>query len=64
MKRRFKVSIDQRLCKGCSLCVGFCPTGNLKFRDGARVCEGEGYGGMSCVRYCPDLGISVEELEG
>ncbi len=64
MKKRFKVSIDRRLCKGCSLCVGFCPRGNLKFRDGALICEGECSGCMLCVRYCPDLGISVEELEG
>ena len=63
MKKGFRVSIDHRLCKGCSLCVSFCPKGNLKFRDGALVCEGECSGCMLCVRYCPDLGISVEEVK-
>jgi 2-oxoglutarate ferredoxin oxidoreductase subunit delta len=64
MKKKFKVSIDHRLCKGCSLCVNFCPKGNLTFKDDSLVCEGECSGCMLCVRYCPDLGIAVEEVKG
>lgn len=63
MKKHFKVSIDRKLCKGCSLCAGFCPKGNLKFVDGELAFEGECTGCMLCVRYCPDMGITVEEVK-
>lgn len=63
MKKKFRVTIDRRLCKGCSLCVNFCPKKNLSFKDGELAFEGECSGCMLCVRYCPDFGIAVEEVQ-
>jgi len=35
-QRIFRIEIDERLCKGCSICVDFCPTDVLKM-DGNLV---------------------------
>ncbi|MCX6357719.1 MAG: 4Fe-4S binding protein [Candidatus Aureabacteria bacterium] len=61
MKKTYRVTIDQKLCKGCSLCVNFCPKKNLAFKDGILTFAGECSGCMLCVRYCPDFGITVQE---
>ena len=64
-----EVIFDENLCKGCELCVTFCPTKVLKL-DTSRVnlrgyfpaivcnlalCNGCG----SCARICPDSVITV-----
>jgi len=63
MKKKFRVSIDRSLCKGCSLCVSFCPKKNFSLRDGHLVFDGDCIGCMLCARYCPDYGIRVEETK-
>lgn len=68
--KRFKVSINDRLCKGCYFCVRFCPMGvfvrsdiigelgyNLAQVEYPEKCNGC----KACLLYCPDLAVVVEE---
>lgn len=32
--KRFKVSVDDKACVGCGLCVRICPAHNLELKDG------------------------------
>ncbi len=69
-KKRFKVEINERLCKGCYFCVRFCPMGvfvrsdvigelgydlaKVQFREKCNGCK-------ACLLFCPDLAVAVEE---
>lgn len=67
-----KVTFDNELCKGCMLCVGFCPT-KILARDDKRINE-KGYnlikvtepdkciGCAFCAIMCPDSVITVERI--
>ena len=69
-KRRFKVEINKKLCKGCYFCVHYCPVG--VFAKSEEIGE-LGYslakvefpekctGCRLCLLYCPDLAIAVEQ---
>ena len=66
-KRRGKVTIFPNWCKGCGLCVEFCPTNVLEQQDDGRViaarpdeCIACGW----CELHCPDFAIFVTEIEG
>lgn len=73
MKKRFKVIFNRDKCKGCELCVSFCPKGILSM-DPEKV-NARGYhpaaifdqesciGCRSCALMCPDCCISIYELE-
>lgn len=70
IKKRFKVKINEKLCKGCFFCIRFCPMGVFARSD---VIGELGYdiavvefpekcnGCRACLLYCPDLAIAVEE---
>lgn len=72
MKRRFKVIFDKDKCKGCGLCISFCPKKILDFDPEV---NSKGYhpagitdmtecvGCTSCATMCPDCCISIYELE-
>lgn len=73
LKRRFRVEIDKRLCKGCYFCVHFCPRGvfakseeigelgyNLAKVESPEKC----IGCRLCLLYCPDLATAIEEIGG
>jgi 2-oxoglutarate ferredoxin oxidoreductase subunit delta len=67
-----KVAINQELCKGCGICIEFCPTKALAFSDflnskgvrpvalrdpnACRLC------GL-CELYCPDFAIAVAKVQ-
>ena len=69
-KNRFKVKIDEKLCKGCYLCVRFCPMGvfvrseligelgynvaRVEFPEKCTGCK-------ACLLYCPDFAVAVEK---
>ncbi len=62
--------IEKDLCKGCHICVEFCPRGVLKISDKlnrigyfyATVKDKEKCNKCGlCENYCPDFAISVEE---
>ena len=64
MKREV-ITIDEKKCTGCGLCVPECPEGALQIIDGkARLvsdlfCDGLG----ACLGHCPEGAISIEKRE-
>jgi ferredoxin len=65
MSTRTIITIDEKRCTGCGLCIPNCPEGALQVIDGtARLvsdlfCDGLG----ACVGYCPEGAISTIERE-
>ena len=64
MKRQI-ITIDEKLCTGCGLCIPNCPEGALQIIDGkARLisdlfCDGLG----ACIGHCPEGAIATETRE-
>jgi 2-oxoglutarate ferredoxin oxidoreductase subunit delta len=68
----YHISINKDRCKGCSLCVNFCPVKILQLGESSNlmgyrnvVCldEGKCIGCQSCVRMCPDCVIGITKDE-
>ena len=60
-KKQWRIEISETLCKGCNICVDFCPTDTLEMtgpvvtiRD-IDVCTGC----QLCDLRCPDFAIQV-----
>jgi 2-oxoglutarate ferredoxin oxidoreductase subunit delta len=60
-KKRWRIEISERLCKGCSICVDFCPTGTLEMKGlYASVKDIDKCTGCQlCDLRCPDFAIQV-----
>ncbi len=67
-----KVVINAQYCKGCGLCVAFCPKGVLAMSasisprgiNPAEVVDEEAcIGCLNCVMVCPDVAIEIFEAE-
>ncbi|HDN85931.1 MAG TPA: 4Fe-4S dicluster domain-containing protein [Candidatus Omnitrophica bacterium] len=63
-----KVKIDKERCKGCGLCIFFCPFGHLQFsqelnKRGNQYAEpkkgSECKGCKQCYLICPDYCIEI-----
>jgi 2-oxoglutarate ferredoxin oxidoreductase subunit delta len=58
-----KLVINQRWCKGCSVCVAFCPKNILKLEKD-KICVTEPEKCIFCKQCelrCPDYAIYVED---
>ena len=73
MAKRGKIEIDRELCKGCLLCIRACPTKvleadtqpNMSGSYPAKpVKADECIACGNCFEVCPDVCITVYELEG
>jgi 2-oxoglutarate ferredoxin oxidoreductase subunit delta len=73
LTKKFKVKINEKLCKGCYFCVKFCPMGVFVRSDvigelGYNIAEVEFpekcTGCKACLLYCPDLAVAIEEEKG
>lgn len=65
-KAKFEVIINEKWCKGCEICVAFCPKKVFVMdRDKATVINIAACTGcMLCEIYCPDFAIEVKKMEG
>ncbi len=68
-----KIIIDKRLCKGCGICVEFCPQKILELGDEiderglhlpTAVRPDECKACSICELYCPDFAIAIVREEG
>lgn len=58
-----KITINTKWCKGCQICVEFCPKGvlSMTLQGKAQVSNPEKcIGCKMCELYCPDFAIAVE----
>ena len=72
-KANAKVTIDREICKGCGLCIAYCPKKLFRIdmenmnSKGTHTAEIEDYSEcvlcQSCVRMCPDMAITLEKLD-
>ena len=62
------VEIDQELCKGCQLCIFFCPKGSIYVSENLNTAgyqpaafngNGECIGCAICALVCPEVAIEV-----
>jgi len=71
--KRFEVFVNQEFCKGCGICVHFCPRKAIRLSEefnskGVNVpvpadmekCTGC----CTCELYCPDFAIAIQEDDG
>ncbi|MDY6862898.1 MAG: 4Fe-4S binding protein [Thermodesulfobacteriota bacterium] len=63
-----KIEIDQELCKGCQICISFCPKNGIAQSDKLNSSgylpalfnnEGECTGCAICAVVCPEVAIEV-----
>lgn len=59
---RFTIRIREKWCKGCEICVEFCPTATLQMKGSTVVVKDVNLcnGCMLCELRCPDFAIMVE----
>lgn len=64
-RQKGKVTVRSDWCKGCNICVAFCPTGVLALeKNGATPINPEKcVGCKKCELLCPDYAIKVEVVE-
>ena len=59
-----RLTIIRQFCKGCRICVDFCPTGTLDLDDRFKVKVAHPekcIGCLMCELRCPDMAIFVEK---
>ncbi|MBN2874346.1 MAG: 4Fe-4S dicluster domain-containing protein [Spirochaetales bacterium] len=63
-KRRFEHVIRERWCKGCNICVAFCPKQVLELKNGkVFAARPESCIGCKlCELRCPDFAIEIHEV--
>jgi 2-oxoglutarate ferredoxin oxidoreductase subunit delta len=69
--RHFEVIVLERFCKGCALCIEFCPKGKLYIRQkpneqGIQIAavrdDIDCTGCLRCATMCPDAAIEIYEI--
>ncbi len=71
--RRFRVQIDGARCKGCRLCVDFCPKDVLEMTTDRLNARGVTFaecvrpdqciGCTACALMCPDAAVELYRIE-
>ena len=68
---KFRVIVDNKYCKGCGLCINFCPKKELKITEkknkkGYLYVEFSGNectGCLRCALICPDAALKIIRKE-
>lgn len=64
-RQKGKVTVKSEWCKGCNICVAFCPTKVLQLEK--NICvpadPDKCIGCMMCELRCPEFAISVEVVK-
>lgn len=65
-----RISVDDRFCKGCGLCVDVCPTHIIRldrttitakgYHPAQCIDQSKCTGCTTCAIMCPDVAITVE----
>lgn len=60
-KKLWRIEISEKMCKGCGICVDFCPTDTLKMSGTIAVIRDIDActGCQLCDLRCPDFAIQV-----
>jgi 2-oxoglutarate ferredoxin oxidoreductase subunit delta len=61
-----RFTLIKRFCKGCRICVDFCPTGTLDLDDRFKITIAHPekcIGCRMCEMRCPDMAIYVKKSE-
>ncbi len=66
-----KITVDEKVCKGCSMCVNACPKkiialskdkiNNKGYHPAELIDESKCIGCAFCATMCPDCAITVEK---
>ena len=61
---KFQHIIREKWCKGCNICVVFCPKKVLELKDNKVFVKNPGFciGCHLCEYRCPDFAIEVKEI--
>lgn len=68
-KKRFRVEVNPKLCKGCYFCIRYCPRevfgksekiGEMGYVVAKVLDSGKCTGCRLCLLYCPDFAVSIE----
>jgi 2-oxoglutarate ferredoxin oxidoreductase subunit delta len=61
-----KLSIEERMCRGCGLCVDVCPVDCFEFDDERRIARVKNsddcLGCLSCQFLCPSTAVRVADV--
>lgn len=59
--RKFSIDVNDQWCKGCEICVAFCPKNVLAMENGKAIVvrADDCTGCQFCEIYCPDFAITV-----
>jgi len=62
--RKFTIVINEEWCKGCEICVSFCPKKVFAMERGiAKVIDADACTGCQlCEIYCPDFAVKVTRI--
>lgn len=65
-EKKLVAFVNERLCKGCGICVIFCPKKIIELSDDKACVNNlnECIGCRQCEYHCPDFAITVGEIDG
>lgn len=64
--KNLKASINNKLCKGCGICVLFCPKNIIEIKEDIAFINNQDdcIACRQCEYHCPDFAIVVKEING